>query len=148
IYGVDIEPTCRTYERDGVKIFIGDQADRSFWRDFRAQVPALDIVIDDGGHLVHQQIVSLEELLPFLKPGGVYLCQDVQSEYNGFAGYVHGLHRRLNQCAVGDETCKCTPFQAAIASIHAYPFIVVIEKNAELVPELRSRKHGTQWLLK
>src|SRR5262249_25898809 len=39
-------PNCRIYEKDGVRIFIGDQADRSFWREFRQKVPILDIVID------------------------------------------------------------------------------------------------------
>jgi hypothetical protein len=63
IYGVDIEPDCRAYESNGIKIFIGDQADRLFWREFRRQVPNLDIVIDDGGHQSEQQIVSVEELL-------------------------------------------------------------------------------------
>jgi hypothetical protein len=47
IYGVDIEPACRAYESDSVKIFIGDQGDRQFWHEFRGKVPALDIVIDD-----------------------------------------------------------------------------------------------------
>src|SRR5215211_8784066 len=27
IYGVDIEPACAKHERDGVRVFIGDQAD-------------------------------------------------------------------------------------------------------------------------
>lgn len=48
IYGVDIEPDCKVYERDGVKVFIGDQAERSFWREFCTKVPKLDIVIDDA----------------------------------------------------------------------------------------------------
>ena len=49
IYGVDIAPECRVYERDRVKIFIGDQADRSFWQETRKNAPAFDSVIDDGG---------------------------------------------------------------------------------------------------
>ena len=73
IYGVDIEPNCRAYENDKTKIFIGDQADRSFWREFRQKVPFLDIVIDDGGHQTEQQIVSLEELLHSLFSAGAYL---------------------------------------------------------------------------
>ena len=96
IYGVDIEFACRAYENDNVKIFIGDQADRMFWREFRRKVPALDIVIDDGGHHPKQQIVSLEELLPFLRPGGVYFCEDVHGGFNRFASYIHGLGHRLN----------------------------------------------------
>src|ERR1700722_9348231 len=31
IYGVDIEPACRAYENERIKVFIGDQADRQFW---------------------------------------------------------------------------------------------------------------------
>ena len=75
IYGVDINAACRTYETDRIKVFIGDQKDRPFWRDVKQKIPALDIVIDDGGHGFDQQVVSLEELLPFLRPGGVYLCE-------------------------------------------------------------------------
>src|SRR5262249_5273220 len=50
IYGVDIQPECKVYESTGASIFIGDQADRDFWTDFKRDVPQLDIVIDDGGH--------------------------------------------------------------------------------------------------
>jgi hypothetical protein len=154
IYGVDIEPDCRVYEKDGVKIFIGDQADHSFWREFRRQVPALDIVIDDGGHRAEQQIVSLEELLPFLRPGGVYLCEDVHGADNQFASHVGGLSRKLNEWSAGGGSpddddrrivCDCTPFQSAVGSIHLYPFVTVIERNAAPVTELRAPKHGTQW---
>jgi hypothetical protein len=59
-----------------IKIFIGDEEDRKFWRRFKAEVPAVDIVIDDGGHQTQQQVVTLEELLPHLRPGGVYICED------------------------------------------------------------------------
>lgn len=93
IYGVDIQPACRVYEHSGVKVFIGDQADRSFWRSFRGAVPYLDIVVDDGDHEGELQIISLEELLPIIRPGGVSLCEDVCGAPNRFASYVHGLSR-------------------------------------------------------
>lgn len=154
IYGVDLEPDCRVYESDRVKIFIGDQQDREFWREVRQKLPALDIVIDDGGHQPEQQIASLEELLPFLRPGGVYLCEDVHRTYNQFASYVCGLVHRLND---GSQIlgfpednerrilCACSPFQSAVNSIHLYPFVTVLERNVTPVPELRAPKHGTQW---
>ena len=31
IYGVDIQGSCKEYEDDSVKVFIGDQEDREFW---------------------------------------------------------------------------------------------------------------------
>jgi hypothetical protein len=30
VYGVDIEPACKSYEQERTKIFIGDQADPGF----------------------------------------------------------------------------------------------------------------------
>ncbi len=154
IYGVDIEPACRAYESDSVKIFIGDQANRTFWQEFRQQVPALDVVIDDGGHQPEEQIASVEELLPILRPGGVYLCEDVHWASNKFASYVHGMGHRLNDFrsntlnADDDErriVYDCTPFQAAVASIHLYPFVTVIERTASDRVELRAPKRGSQW---
>ena len=85
IHGVDIAPECRSYEGNGTKVYIGDQADREFWKRFRAEVPRVDIVIDDGGHAPHQQIATLEELLPHLSPGGVFICEDIHGRHNRFA---------------------------------------------------------------
>jgi hypothetical protein len=154
IYGVDIEPACRVYEGESVDIFIGDQGDRAFWQDFRQKVPALDIVIDDGGHHTEQQIVTLEELLPFLRKGGVYLCEDVHGASNQFASYIHGLCQKLNDSSRSQNfpddnerriVTDCTPFQREVGSIHLYPFVCVLEKNASTVTEFVAPKHGTQW---
>jgi cephalosporin hydroxylase len=153
IYGVDIEPDCRVYEKDGVKIHIGDQADRSFWNEFRRKVPRLDIVIDDGGHEPEQQIVTLEELLPLLNPGGIYLCEDVHGSRNEFAAYAQGLAHKLNDFDPSEFpddadrriVCKCTPFQSTVSSVHFYPFVTVVEKNSSPVAEMKAPKRGTQW---
>src|ERR1700730_4580674 len=46
IYGVDIEDGCKVYENKSVRVFIGDQADRNFWKRVKQEIPVLDIVID------------------------------------------------------------------------------------------------------
>jgi len=158
LYGVDLSAQCKAYETSSVKVFTGDQADRNFWREFRRQVPVLDIVIDDGGHQPVQQAVSLEELLPHLRPGGVYLCEDITAAardgINPFAAYVHGIAHRLNDYSGGavnpadDErhlTCRPNPFQQVVASVHLYPFVAVVEKNRAAVSEFVAPKHGSQW---
>src|SRR5258705_12598301 len=38
IYGVDIEDACRVYAGERIKVMIGDQADRTFWAEFRKTV--------------------------------------------------------------------------------------------------------------
>jgi SAM-dependent methyltransferase len=154
IYGVDIEPACKAYEGSTVKVFIGDQADRGFWQRFKRDVPKVDIVVDDGGHLPEQQMAAFEELLPHLRPGGVYLCEDVHGAFNRFASYVHRFAHELNACdqhvnhPEDDErriVSPTTPLQSAVSSIHLYPFVTVIERTDAPVSELVAPKHGTEW---
>jgi hypothetical protein len=153
IYGVDIEPSCRVYEEKGYEVFIGDQGDRSFWQDFRRKVPIVDIVIDDGGHLPEQQIVTLEELLPHIRPGGVFLCEDVHNEFNHYMFYINGLSQRLNAWNGMTENddperrivINPNKLQAELQSVHLYPYVTVLRKNRTRLTELRAAKHGTEW---
>ena len=153
VYGVDTQQECLRYESDATSVFIGDQADRDFWRRFRTEVPKLDIVVDDGGHQPHQQATSLEELLPHLQPGGVYVVEDLHSAGNRFASYVNGLIRALNAYrGIADhanperrKVSEAAGFQSRIESIHSYPYIAVIEKRLESQSEFVSPKHGTEW---
>src|ERR1700722_5430768 len=62
INGVDINPPSREGAEPQIEIFIGDQADRSFLKSLLTQIPRMDILIDDGGHTMDQQINTYEEL--------------------------------------------------------------------------------------
>ena len=127
IYGVDIEESCKTYERDGIKIYIGDQEDRSFWKKFKEQVTDIDIIIDDGGHTAEQQQVTLEEMLPVLNAGGVYVCEDVQRHYHRFTAFACGLVDELNHLTAkpGSRTRK---HSFGISKINPFdPFLSVYD---------------------
>jgi hypothetical protein len=148
VHGVDIQPECRAYADAHTTIHIGDQGDRAFWRQFRAAAPALDVVIDDGGHQPEQQMVTLEELLPHLRPGGVFICEDVHKAGNRFAAFTHALADALNAYAPSSShglTSQPRPFQSVIESVHHYPFAVVIEKRETVLGSFAAPKHGTQW---
>jgi hypothetical protein len=152
LYGLDIREECRALQDESTRMFIGDQADRKFWARFRQEVPKLDILIDDGGHQTEQQIVTLEEMLPHLRPGGVYVCEDVHGEFNKFGAYVRGLASNLDMYAerwapgpYKDLLSKAAPFQADVHSIHSYPYITVIEKRASPIDQFTGPCHGTDW---
>ncbi len=154
VYGVDIEKDCEIYNDAGVKIFIGDQGDRHFWKSFKAQTPKLDIVIDDGSHRPEHQQLSFHELLPHLNPGGVYLCEDLHHTDNMFALYLHQLALNLNACHKWQDNpdtperrlvTQTTDVQALINSIHFYPYVGVVECNRQKVTELVAPKRGSQW---
>jgi len=149
VYGVDVQEACKAYEGDGKRIFIGDQANREFWRQIRQQVPSLDILIDDGGHRPEQQIVTLEETLPYLRPGGIYMCEDIHRIHNNFSAYIGGLINHFNSTKVkmpaADLNSVPTAFQRDIHAIHSYPFAIVIERSTSPVQEFVAPKHGTKW---
>lgn len=146
VIGADIMPECRAYERDGIRVVIGDQADRSFWRGLRGTLPPLDIVIDDGGHTPEQQIVTLEEALPLLRPGGVYLCEDVHGTLNPFHAYVAGLCSLLHSApSDGGSTVAANGLQNLVQSVTIYPYCAVIETREYPLGTLHAPRHGTEW---
>ena len=91
LIGVDVDPRCKALEAEGFEIWIGDQASPEFWQEFLSKTPSLDIVLDDGGHTMEQQINTFKALFPALVHGGVFLCEDTHTSY--FPGYGGGLRR-------------------------------------------------------
>ena len=61
IYGVDIDPKCKEYEEDRIKIFIGNQGDKKFLETLPDD---LDVIIDDGSHQEFHVLTSLHYLFP------------------------------------------------------------------------------------
>ena len=148
IFGVDIAPECKAYESNGIKIFVGDQADRQFWSQFKRSAPRIDVLIDDGGHQPEQQIITLEEMLPHLALGGIYVCEDIHIDTNPFAAYIAALCMNLNAWNIRRETdlsVSPSPFQSTIHSIHSYPFVTVIEKRDKIIDLFTAPRRGTEW---
>ncbi|WP_129593824.1 class I SAM-dependent methyltransferase [Seramator thermalis] len=63
IYGIDINPNCKSFEEKNIEIFIESQSDRAFLRKIKQEIPKVDILIDDGGHKMNQQIIAFESCL-------------------------------------------------------------------------------------
>jgi len=81
IIGVDLNPDCKIFEKDGYEIFIGDQSKNEFWEDFFNKVGKVDIIIDDGGHTNEQQIITAVNCIPNINNEGVFVTEDTHSSY-------------------------------------------------------------------
>jgi cephalosporin hydroxylase len=152
IVGIDIEPDCRIYERDGVTVYIGNQGDKSFWKDFRLAEPRVDILIDDGSHKYKHQLITYNEMFPHIQPGGVYLCEDIHGyPDNRFSDHIDNLCKNLHihfdfeRNENGDLLKKTTPIQSEIKSVSFYPYVCVVEKNESLIDKFVAPKKGSEW---
>ncbi len=140
IYGVDKNPACKQVEEDQVEVFIGDQADRKFLRGLAAKIPRIDVLIDDGGHRMKQQIRTFEELFPSVAANGVYLCEDLHTSY--WSNYGGGYRRRgtfieyaknfiddIQAWHARGGRPHITEFTRSVHSLHFYDSVLVIEKR-------------------
>jgi len=80
IVGVDINPVCKEFEEDRIKVEIGSQNDPYFLRT----LGEFDVVIDDGSHNVRDQEISFSVLWPRTK--SVYLIEDCHGPYPSIGG--------------------------------------------------------------
>lgn len=88
IYGIDIVDTSHL-DSDRIRTAIADQSDRRALRGFIDEHGSdFDFIIDDGGHSMEQQQVSLGFLFEHVRPGGYYILEDVHTSlYPPDAGY-------------------------------------------------------------
>ena len=81
IFALDIEPSCKTFEEPGISIYTGDQTDPPLLEKIAFEAGGFDVVIDDGGHRMNQQIDSFNLLFPHLRDGGIYIIEDMHTSY-------------------------------------------------------------------
>jgi hypothetical protein len=152
ITGVDIDPRCKNMEEKNIKVYIGDQEDRDFLRRLAKQLGEVDIVIEDGGHTMLQQINTFEEIYPIVKQNGVFLTEDTHTSYwksygggykkpGTFMEYAKDLTDQLNSWhSENKEKFKVSDFTCSTKSMHFYDSIVVFEKG--LVSEPHHEQRG------
>ncbi|MDQ0416858.1 cephalosporin hydroxylase [Croceifilum oryzae] len=155
IYGMDINPGCKAFEEERVHVLIGDQGDPNFWRMIKPSLPTFDIIIDDGGHYMHQQILTFQELYSSMSPHGVYLVEDLHSSYMPEYGgalekpdtFVEYSKKLIDQLHFFHE--KFTPPPTEITksthSLHYYDSVLVVEKKPMNPPYARVIGEGQDY---
>jgi hypothetical protein len=84
IVGIDIDQSCAAHEiaDQNVYVRIGSQADPNFLASVNGEFGPFDIILDDGSHKTHHQIISFGALFrDALKDGGCYMVEDMHTNY-------------------------------------------------------------------
>lgn len=141
IIGVDIYDKCKDLKLDA-EVYIGSQSDRTFLRKLKSEIPQVDILIDDGGHTMRQQIITFQEMYDHVKENGIYACEDLHTSYwRKFGG---GYKRRgtfielskhlidqLNAQHSRQPGLKPNHFTKTAFSMHFYDSLLLIQKRED-----------------
>ncbi len=112
IVGADINPSAKAHESDRIYVELLDQSNIEELTRVAIKRGPFDIIIEDGSHLWEHQITSLRTLFPFVKDGGIYIVEDLQTnygsmqkEYRGIASVscVEYLKRLVDLRVAGDQ---------------------------------------------
>jgi FMN phosphatase YigB (HAD superfamily)/SAM-dependent methyltransferase len=81
IIGCDIDPKCAElrFSDDRIRVVVGDIALPETVASIGEHV--FDVIIDDGSHTAKDIYLAFAQLFRKLKPGGVYIVEDLHSSY-------------------------------------------------------------------
>jgi len=145
IYSIDIFDKSGLQE-DRIKIFKGSQVDTVFLDSVMKNIGHPDIIIDDGSHINAHIIMTFKYLFQYLKDGGVYVVEDLQTSYwKDYGGNKFDLDNKNNAMAyfrsladglnwVERKGYEPDYFDLNITSIHFYHNMVFIYKGKNNEP--------------
>ena len=144
IFGIDIDPD-KLFQEKGIKTFECDQNNGNDLTTLMETLPKIDIVIDDGNHLMEGQITTFETVYPFIAENGIYLCEDTHTSFfpkhgggpNVKRTYMAVMKKYIDQLSAFHSRgqVKVTNFTKTADSMHFYNSIVVIEKGKQTDPK-------------
>lgn len=147
IYGIDINPECKKYETDKIKIIIGDQNNDNFLLELKNLLPDIDILLDDGSHITSHQIKTYNHLYCKIKENGFYVIEDLRNSYEEFFNH-HDVRNIWPGMIYNDNNDELKNFRndfnewvqekvkkldfhenIKLLCIHHYPMIVLFENK-------------------
>lgn len=149
LYGVDINPDCAKLNGDAGEVRIGSQDDPEFLRRVIDEMGGVDVVLDDGSHVMKHIRTSFDTLFPYVSEGGIYIVEDLHTAYwSNFGGghrrpasfiehvksLVDGMHHWYHGYGGGPAMTRDRIFAA-----HFYDGMIVLEKRAVERPRRSTR---------
>ena len=143
VHGLDISRKSVSGPR--IMTIQGDQSDAAFLDELGRQLGPFDVIIDDGSHLNDHVQISFHALFPHVRPGGLYVVEDLQTAYwpswgghpDAGAGTSMGMLKSfvdgLNHAEVRDPRGGGSYTERNISGISFHHNIAFVEKglNAE-----------------
>ena len=136
IIGVDLNPKCKKFEEFGFEIHIGDAGDESFMKEVFRSLGKVDAILDDGGHLYHQQINTLTSAAECISGDYILAIEDTTTSY-----YKEFLKYSIKRRTFSDYAKSLTDILYvgfSYAYPHAFPKILQNHKILDTYKNLHS----------
>lgn len=125
VVGIDINPIHPAVpDNDAIFFYQQHQADEIGLTEISERHGPWDVIVDDASHRAHETMASLMILWRHLKPGGIYVIEDI------FYAWPHAHHRQLD----GDTEAG-----------HAGDLLQVPMQVLKRLPEFGVRKYGIEY---
>ena len=141
IIGIDNNPECKQFEQDNIEIFIGSQDDEELLNNIIAKYPNVDVVLDDGSHMMRHMKKSFEVLYPKISDNGVYAVEDTHTcyweEYEGGLGksdtFIEFAKFKIDEISAvhSRNTVPVTDFTRSTDAICFYDSVIVFAKRKQ-----------------
>ena len=140
IVGLDIKPACSQFKAPGIEIVIGSQSDPDVMADILSR-HQIDIVLDDGSHMMSDIKASFELLYDHISPCGLYMIEDLhtcyKARYNGGlkapGSFIEFVKEKIDELHFNYTGTRYHPtaFTVGTASINVYDSITVFERSPQ-----------------
>ena len=95
IVGCDIDDQCHNlnYDDERIKVVVGNINSNETYSKISSLINQFDILIDDGSHISSDIIISFIKYFPIVKPGGIYVIEDLHCSYDSYDTkyYIGGI---------------------------------------------------------
>lgn len=153
LIGIDVNPNCKQFEADGIEIFVGGQEDTDLFSQILAKYGTIDIVLDDGSHVMSHMRATFDFLYEKMSPTGVYMVEDMHTcylaEYEGGIGvpgsFMEFVKTKLDEinAVYTSGAIPISEFTRSTQGICCYDSIVAFERR----PQGRRQSPVTEPLL-
>ncbi len=92
IVGCDIDDKCHNlnYDDKRIKVVVGNINSNETYSKISSLINQFDILIDDGSHISSDIIISFIKYFPIVKPGGIYVIEDLHCSYDSYNTKKYG----------------------------------------------------------
>jgi len=98
IYMADIDDYSGVYKRDNLKILTTDQSNIESLKKLSIEVNNnLDIIIDDGGHAMDHQQLSLGVLFEKMNSNGLYFIEDLHTSNWSVDSFLYNQSLKISE---------------------------------------------------